>query len=130
MLVAAGIQIVRAIGVKKLIPILAVAAWRWGFWPAAARAMRVRKRRRSEPLLHPHVIASEAKQSTLSSCGEMDCFASLAMTKRRALTISRHNVPELWLEISLPSANSEGAGNAGCTLHPRSHAQRAQKVRA
>jgi len=26
------------------------------------------------------VIASEAKQSSLSSCGEMDCFASLAMT--------------------------------------------------
>jgi hypothetical protein len=26
--------------------------------------------------------------------------------------------------------NKEGAGNAGCTLHPRSHAQCAQKVRA
>jgi hypothetical protein len=26
--------------------------------------------------------------------------------------------------------NSEGAGNAGCALHPRSHAQCAQEVRA
>jgi hypothetical protein len=26
--------------------------------------------------------------------------------------------------------NEEGAGNAGCALHPRSHAQCAQKVRA
>jgi hypothetical protein len=26
------------------------------------------------------VIASEAKQSILSLCGEMDCFAALAMT--------------------------------------------------
>jgi len=27
-----------------------------------------------------HVIASEAKQSILSYCGAMDCFAALAMT--------------------------------------------------
>jgi hypothetical protein len=27
-------------------------------------------------------------------------------------------------------SKSEGAGNAGCALHPRSHAQCAQKVRA
>jgi len=31
MLVAAGIQVIRAIGIKKLIPILAVADWRWDF---------------------------------------------------------------------------------------------------
>jgi hypothetical protein len=29
---------------------------------------------------HLAVIASEAKQSILSLCGEMDCFAALAMT--------------------------------------------------
>ena len=29
-----------------------------------------------------HVIASAAKQSILSYCGAMDCFASLAMTAR------------------------------------------------
>jgi hypothetical protein len=33
------------------------------------------------------VIASEAKQSILSLCGEMDCFASLAMTLLAVLTI-------------------------------------------
>jgi hypothetical protein len=36
-----------------------------------------------------HVIASEAKQSTLSLRGKMDCFAALAMT---ALQLNR-----LWL---------------------------------
>src|SRR5882757_3632678 len=43
-----------------------------------------------------HVIArSEAtKQSILSSRGEMDCFASLAMTADRYdFTISRHDAP-------------------------------------
>ena len=29
-----------------------------------------------------HVIASTAKQSILSYCGKMDCFAALAMTTR------------------------------------------------
>ena len=35
------------------------------------------------------VIASEAKQSILSFCGEMDCFASLAMTKPYSSAIRR-----------------------------------------
>ena len=35
MVVAAGLQIVRAIGVKKLIPILAVGGLALGFWQAA-----------------------------------------------------------------------------------------------
>ena len=30
-----------------------------------------------------HVIASAAKQSILSHCGKMDCFASLAKTTRK-----------------------------------------------
>ena len=34
-----------------------------------------------------NVIASEAKQSILSLCGEMDCFASLAMTLPAVLKI-------------------------------------------
>ncbi len=29
-----------------------------------------------------HVIASAAKQSIVTSCGRMDCFASLAMTRK------------------------------------------------
>ena len=31
---------------------------------------------------------------------------------------------------NFPPSKTEGAGNAGCALHPRSHAQCAQKVRA
>ena len=46
MLVAAGIQVVRAIGVKKLIPILAVGGLALGFWRAAP-AQAPAKRRRS-----------------------------------------------------------------------------------
>jgi hypothetical protein len=34
------------------------------------------------------VIASEAKQSILSSWGEMDCFASLAMTAKHTSAFS------------------------------------------
>src|SRR5436190_19867430 len=34
------------------------------------------------------------------------------------------------LGLSFAPIKSEGAGNAGCALHPRSHAQCAQKVRA
>src|SRR6266705_5093247 len=68
------------------------------------------------------VIASAAKQSILSLCGEMDCFASLAMTL-------------LWFWIRLHPRDAmrprrcfylppkEGVGNAGCPLHPRSRVQ-------
>jgi hypothetical protein len=65
--------------------------------PKAAPSFRPQRRRNTLSLLcptgagcegdglregpdSPYVIASEAKQSILSSCGEMDCFASLAMT--------------------------------------------------
>jgi hypothetical protein len=41
------------------------------------------------------VIASEAKQSILSLLGEMDCFASLAMTMHKyASTPSPRSAPE------------------------------------
>ena len=45
-------------------------------WDAAASGAS----RRGIAKLHLNVIAREAKQSILSSCREMDCFASLAMT--------------------------------------------------
>jgi len=45
--------------------------------------------------LRPPVIASEAKQSILSLCGSMDCFASLAMTVIHMGSRSRGmNAPE------------------------------------
>src|ERR1700730_567720 len=55
----------------------------------------------------------------------MDCFASLAMTVlcRHRPTFSRHDLPEVCKTFSL----EEGAGNAGCTLHPRSRVQIAQR---
>jgi hypothetical protein len=49
------------------------------------------------------VIASEAKQSILPLRGEMDCFASLAMTARRnskhAFATSPRNAPEALLDL-------------------------------
>ena len=44
---------------------------------------------------------------------------------KRSFAFSRHDLPEV-LQIVSPS-NSEGAGNAGCALHPRSHVHRALK---
>src|SRR5262245_17588166 len=42
--------------------------------------------------------------------------------RRHDFAFSRHDLPEV-LQIVSPSSNSEGAGNAGCALHPRSHGQ-------
>src|SRR5260370_770018 len=67
----------------------------------------------------PAVIASEAKQSILPLRGEMDCFASLAMTARRnskhTFATSPRHAPEALLYLP----PKEGVGNAGCPLHPR-----------
>src|SRR5882757_4901510 len=68
------------------------------------------------------VIASAAKQSILPLCGGMDCFAALAMTERHAFAVSRHDAPEV-CKYFRDLSKSEGAGNAGCALHPRSRAQ-------
>jgi len=56
----------------------------------------------------------------------MDCFASLAMTTTSDVTspFSRHGAPEVCMNVLPPK---EGAGNAGCTLHPRSRVQRADR---
>ena len=40
--------------------------------------------------------------------------------ERHAFAVSRRHAPESWIEFTL---EKEGAGNAGCALHPRSHAQ-------
>ena len=110
-----------------------------------------------------HVIACEAKQSILSSCDAMYCFASLAMTVkyrshvarmersaiRDSLTASTpppdfaalhpgYEVPRsavIEIHVRIPATHraralqspfpltKEGAGNAGCLLHPRSRVQ-------
>ena len=78
---------------------------------------------RAEPLT---VIASEAKQSIAPHKERMDCFVASAPRNdepTRTFATPRHTAPEL-LKIFRPK---EGAGNAGCALHPRSRVQDAQE---
>src|SRR5437899_5103807 len=79
---------------------------------------------RSSGLRIVHVIASEAKQSILSLCRGMDCFAALAMTvdivsRSRGALRPRFAISFALFEI-------EGAGKTGCLLHPRSRVRFAQ----
>src|SRR6476469_681023 len=67
------------------------------------------------------------KQSILSWCGDMDCVASLAMTRIHLRDLATHCARGL-LETLRPRW-SEGAGKTGCALHPRSRVQCAQRVR-
>ena len=110
------------------------------------------------------VIASEAKQSSLSLCREVDCFATLAMTVKYQSTTTTAVIPRACGGSSTPRligsiidvsgildrppsrtmtgecvsafsrraapefcmsrvSQTEGAGNAGCLLHPRSRVQ-------
>ena len=64
------------------------------------------------------VIASEAKQSISPQQERMDCFVAslLAMTKGCESAISPPVSREVWLVRS--ALHSEGAGKAGCRLHP------------
>ena len=83
--------------------------------------------RRQMVVRSSHVIASEAKQSILSVCREMDCFASLAMTAGYDFAISRHGSPEVCIFVCSLSI-TEGAGKTGCSLHLRSRVQSARKT--
>src|SRR5947207_4220762 len=58
----------------------------------------------------------------------MDCFAA-RNDGGYTLAFSPRIAPEVCQKLPCPP-KSEGAGNAGCALHPRSRAQCAQKVRA
>jgi hypothetical protein len=77
--------------------------------------------RRRRPI---HVIASAAKQSILPLRRAMDCFAPLAMTAKHTSASPRRNAPE---PLKILSPRNEGAGNAGCLLHPRSRVQNSHK---
>src|ERR1700754_995875 len=62
-------------------------------------------------------LRDEAIHSAAS--GEVDCFASLAMTWKHTCLFPRLDCcPSLSNPLSL--LRTEGAGNAGCALHPRS----------
>jgi hypothetical protein len=71
-------------------------------------------------------MTGSAKQSILSLLGGMDCFASLAMTvvHKHESAPSPRNAPE---SLKILPPKEEGAGNAGCLLHPRSRVQSAQR---
>jgi hypothetical protein len=76
------------------------------------------------------VIASEAKQS-IERQERMDCFVALllAMTLRYNFAISRPDMPEACWKFSQPS-QSEGAGNAGRSMHPQPRMQNKNSIRA
>ena len=83
-----------------------------------------------------NVIASEAKQSSFAETSKMDCFVASAprndgsrvsirvSNSRCTSAFSRRDAPEVCVSLSL---KHEGAGNAGCALHPRSRVQKAEK---
>jgi hypothetical protein len=84
-----------------------------------------------------NVIASAAKQSISQRRRDERWIASsqvlLAMTwldpdsnfkQQIRVGISRRDAPEVCVSMSL---KQEGAGNAGCALHPRSRVQRVEK---
>src|SRR5258706_6615753 len=83
---------------------------------------------------HSAVIASEAKQSIAPSKERMDCFVARAPRNdggelciqfsdlsRCESAISRRDTPEACVHLS-PS-KSEGAGNAGRSMHPQPRVQ-------
>ena len=52
------------------------------------------------------------------------CFRRDDVGRERAFAISRHVLPELFIFVR--ASSTEGAGNAGCALHPRSRVPYAQ----
>jgi hypothetical protein len=54
---------------------------------------------------------------------DVDTFLDSNLNSRCASAFSRHDPPEVCLSLSL---KHEGAGNAGCALHPRSRVQNAR----
>src|SRR5258708_18596951 len=75
-----------------------------------------------------HVIGRGGKESILCLGSEMDWFAALAMTvPKHEFAFPRRDTPELLK--NLPPSKTEGAGKAGCALHPRSRVQFAQRKR-
>ena len=59
-----------------------------------------------------HVIASEAKQSILSLCETMDCFASLATTWMDMTAPSRDALRPSFAAISAPKKRGRREGRA------------------
>ena len=87
------------------------------YWIARFRG----RRRKGTPSLRAQ------RSNPFSREERMDCFAALAMTARYSSAFSRRDAPELCM-IFRPNqrawATQEGAGNAGCPLHPQPRVQR------
>jgi hypothetical protein len=73
------------------------------------------------------MTGSATKQSISRRKERMDCFASLAMTARHKPAFPRRDAPGVCQKFP---PKTEGAGNAGCALHPRSRAQKEVGVHA
>src|ERR1700676_1339798 len=79
------------------------------------------------------VIASEAKQSIAPHKERMDCFVRFA-PRNDGCSLPTHlrdpaaRFARVVTLVSRPR-KSEGAGNAGCALHPRSRVQNCAKKR-
>ncbi|MDO8400570.1 MAG: hypothetical protein Q7T45_22385, partial [Bradyrhizobium sp.] len=74
------------------------------------------------------LIAGVPDQRSLRSLVRDDdvYIAILISNSRYTAAFSRHDLPEVCLSLSL---KKEGAGNAGCALHPRSRVRsRAKKA--
>ncbi|SIO57080.1 hypothetical protein SAMN05443247_08441 [Bradyrhizobium erythrophlei] len=71
-------------------------------------------------------LRAKRSNPSISASGAMDCFASLAMTvvHKHESAPSPRNAPE---SLKILPPKEEGAGNAGCLLHPRSRVQSAQR---
>src|SRR6266568_9656100 len=79
----------------------------------------------------PAVIASEAKQSIAPRKGRMDCFvASAPRNDGEIASRSRDALRPSFAGNFRDLSKTEGAGNAGCALHPRSRAQWSSWLRA
>ena len=76
-----------------------------------------------------HVIARSDSDEAIhvSACRAMDCFAALAMTLIQFRVLATHCARGL--HGPCPSPDNEGAGNAGCLLHPRSRVQWCKELR-
>jgi hypothetical protein len=75
-------------------------------------------------------MTGSAKQSISPSKERMDCFvASLLATTSDTIPRSRREF-HARLGLLVPPSLQEGAGNAGCALHPRSRAQIGERMRA
>jgi hypothetical protein len=75
-------------------------------------------------------MTGSAKQSILSLRGPMDCFVAFAPRNDDGTHFRIPAARCARVMHAVPALTTEGAGNAGCALHPRSRAQKGSGVHA